>query len=96
MLAKSPSAPSTNPGISPQIELKGILENLSSLSRFQKAIEGNGGNFQEYLANRREELHLPEYMVRIREGNQESVLYFPDEKSLSTYAAENRDLKPLR
>jgi DNA gyrase subunit B len=32
-------------------------------------------------------------MIRIREGNQESVLYFPDEKALSTYAAENRDLK---
>ncbi len=73
-------------------ELRGILENLSSLSRFQKAIEGNGGNFEEYLNARREDGHLPDYMVRIREGNQESVLYFEDEKALSVYAAENRDL----
>jgi len=73
-------------------ELKGILENLSSLSRFTKAIEGNGGNFQAYLDARRADGHLPEYMIRIREGNQEAVLYFADEKALSIYAAENRDL----
>jgi DNA gyrase subunit B len=73
-------------------ELKGILENLSSLSRFTKAIEGNGGNFQDYLDARRADGHLPEYMVRIREGNVESVLYFADESALSAFAAENRDL----
>jgi DNA gyrase subunit B len=72
-------------------ELKAILENLSSLSRLQRSIEGNGGNFQEYLAAR-ENGHLPEYMVRIREGNEESVYYFADEAALSAYAAENRDL----
>ncbi len=73
-------------------ELKGILENLSSLSRFTKAIEGNGGNFQEYLAARRADGHLPEYMIRIREGNQEAILYFTDQPALSAYASENRDL----
>jgi DNA gyrase subunit B len=73
-------------------ELKSILENLSSLSRFSKSIEGNGGNFQAYLEARRADGHLPEYMVRIREGNVESVLYFTDEAALSTFAAENRDL----
>ena len=73
-------------------ELKSILENLSSLSRFSKSIEGNGGNFQAYLDARRADGHLPEYMVRIREGNVESVLYFTDESALSAFAAENRDL----
>jgi DNA gyrase subunit B len=73
-------------------ELKGILENLSSLARFQKSIAGNGGNFQEYLDARRADGHLPEYMIRIREGNIEAVLYFTDEAALSTFAAENRDL----
>jgi len=68
------------------------LENLSSLSRFQKTIEGNGGNFQEYLAARRADGHLPEYMIRIREGNVESIIYFADEATLSAFAAENRDL----
>jgi DNA gyrase subunit B len=73
-------------------ELKSILENLSSLSRFSKSIEGNGGNFQAYLEARRADGHLPEYMIRIREGNVESVLYFTDETALSAFAAENRDL----
>ena len=73
-------------------ELKSILQNLSSLSRFTKAIEGNGGNFQQYLAARRADGHLPGYMIRIREGNVESVIYFADESALTAFASENRDL----
>ena len=74
-------------------ELKGVLETLSSLSRYIRSIEGNGGDFREYLASRRADGHLSEFMVRIREGNDESVLYFNDEESLRSYAAENRDLR---
>ncbi|MBC7980996.1 MAG: DNA gyrase subunit B, partial [Armatimonadetes bacterium] len=73
-------------------ELKSILENLSSLSRFTKSIAGNGGNFEAYLNARRADGHLPEYMIRIREGNVESVIYFADESALSTFASGNRDL----
>ncbi len=74
-------------------ELKGILETLSSLSRYIRSIEGNGGNFRDYLANRRPDGHLPDYMIRIREGNDESVIYFADESALRIYAEENRDLR---
>ena len=73
-------------------ELKLILENLSSLSRFSNSIEGNGGNFRDYLAARHNGI-LPEYMVRVRTGNDECVLYFPTEADLRGYAAENRDLR---
>jgi DNA gyrase subunit B len=73
-------------------ELKLILENLSSLSRFTNSIEGNGGNFKKYLAARHDGA-LPEYMVRVRIGNDESVLYFPTEADLRAYAADNRDLR---
>jgi DNA gyrase subunit B len=73
-------------------ELKLILDNLSSLARFSNSIEGNGGNFRDYLAARQNGA-LPEYMVRIRIGNDESVLYFPNEVALRSYAAENRDLR---
>jgi DNA gyrase subunit B len=31
-------------------------------------------------------------MVRVREGNVESIIYFADQAALSVYAAENRDL----
>ena len=74
-------------------ELKVILENLSSLSRYSRSIEGNGGNFKAYLAARNSEGHLPEYMVRVRTGNDEGVIYFPTENDLRIYADENRDLK---
>ncbi|MBN8458606.1 MAG: DNA topoisomerase (ATP-hydrolyzing) subunit B [Verrucomicrobia bacterium] len=74
-------------------ELRGVLETLSSLSRYTRSIEGNGGNFRNYLAARRADGHLPEFMIRIREGNDESVLYFADEEALRTYASENRDLR---
>ena len=73
-------------------ELKLILENLSSLARFSNSIEGNGGNFRDYLAARHNGL-LPEYMVRVRTGNDESVLYFPTEADLRAFAADNRDLR---
>ena len=73
-------------------ELKLILENLSSLSRFSNSIEGNGGNFRDYLAARHNGM-LPEYMVRVRTGNDEAVLYFSTEADLRAYAADNRDLR---
>ena len=73
-------------------ELKGILETLSALSRYTKSIEGNGGNFMDYL-DARKGGHLPEFMVRIREGNNESVLYFTDDAELQAYASDNRDLE---
>jgi DNA gyrase subunit B len=73
-------------------ELKLILENLSSLSRFTTSIEGNGGDFRNYLAARRNGA-LPEFMVRVRIGNEESLLYFSTEADLRAYAAENRDLR---
>jgi DNA gyrase subunit B len=72
-------------------ELKLILENLSSLSRYTSSIEGNGGNFKNYLAARVDG-HLPHFMIRIRVGNDESVMYFSDDATLRSYAAENRDL----
>jgi DNA gyrase subunit B len=73
-------------------ELKVILENLSALSRYSNSIEGNGGNFKDYLAARRDG-HLAQYMVRVRIGNDESILYFADEEALRAYSSENRDLR---
>ncbi len=73
-------------------ELKVILENLSSLSRFSTTIEGNGGNFKDYL-NARINGILPEFMIRIRTGNDEALTYFSKEADLRAFAAQNRDLR---
>ncbi|GAA5481515.1 DNA topoisomerase (ATP-hydrolyzing) subunit B [Haloferula sargassicola] len=72
--------------------LRSVLDTLAHLTRYTKALEGHGGNFKELLAARQDG-KLPEYMVRVREGNDEEVLYFPSERELLSYAAENRDLR---
>ena len=73
-------------------ELRSILEVLASLSRFSDGIERNGGDFSAYL-DARKDGHLPDYMVKVREGNEESILYFADEEDLRSFAGENRDLR---
>jgi DNA gyrase subunit B len=73
-------------------ELRSILEVLASLSRYSDGIQRNGGDFSDYL-DARKNGHLPDYMVKVREGNEESILYFADEEDLRSFAGENRDLR---
>jgi len=73
-------------------ELRRILEVLASLSRYSDGIQRNGGDFSNYL-DARHNGKLPDYMVKVREGNEESVLYFSDEDGLRRFAGENRDLR---
>ena len=72
--------------------LREILNTLSVLSRYSSSIEGNGGDFSDYLSARVEG-HLPEFMVRVREGNEESVHYFSNESDLRKFSDANRDLR---
>ena len=72
--------------------LKGVLDSLSQLTRYTDTLEGHGGNFRDLLEARKDG-NLPEYMVRIRTGNDEAVSYFSTERELLEYAAENRDLR---
>ena len=72
--------------------LKGVLEVLVQLGRYTRTLEGHGGSFRDLLEARVDGV-LPEYMVRVREGNEETVHYFPTERELLAFAAENRDLR---
>ena len=72
--------------------LKSVLDTLAQLTRFTSTLEGHGGNFQELLSQGKDG-HLPEYMVRIRVGNEEEIMYFDTEKVLLEFAHENRDLR---
>ena len=72
--------------------LRGVLDSLSQLTRFVRTLEGHGGNFKDIL-NHSEGGKLPEYMVRVRIGNEESISYFNDEKSLLDFSNNNRDLR---
>ncbi|MDE0570038.1 MAG: DNA topoisomerase (ATP-hydrolyzing) subunit B [Verrucomicrobiales bacterium] len=74
--------------------LKSVLDSLSQLTRFVNTLEGHGGNFKELLNNGKDG-HFPQYMVRVRVGNEEEITYFSDEKSLLSFCQSNRDLRLL-
>ena len=72
--------------------LETVLDSLSQLTRFVQTLEGHGGSFKEIL-NQSDGDKLPEYMVRVKIGNEEDISYFTDEKSLLQFSNENRDLR---
>ena len=72
--------------------LKDILAHLANLRRYVGIVEGHGGSFRTLLA-KREGTKLPQFLVRVRTGNEEEILYFATEKDLQAYAEDNRDLR---
>jgi len=71
-----------------------ILDMLESLDKFTRAIARHGGDFGEYLAVRDARTHeLPRHLVKVREGNLETVHYFHTDHQLHEFAKENVDLR---
>jgi DNA gyrase subunit B len=71
-----------------------ILEMLDSLDKFTRAIARHGGDFGDYLAKRDARTHeLPRHLVKVREGNQETVHYFDTDNQLHEFAQANVDLR---
>jgi len=74
-------------------QLKELLELLERLAKFSEAIRRHGGDFEQYLARRDSTTGaFPAYMVKVRDGNNESVEYFLDEAAVRGYHEDNRDL----
>ena len=73
-------------------QLKTILDLLEKLDKFATAIRRHGGDFEQYLAQRDAAGKLPGYLVKVREGNQESVRYFTEEGAVRAFSDENPDL----
>jgi len=76
----------------PAAALKELLTLLDRLSRYSDAIRRHGGDFEDFLINRGANGKLPEYLVRIREGNEDHVQYFPNQDSLRAFHENNPDL----
>jgi DNA gyrase subunit B len=76
----------------PAAALKELLTLLDRLSRYSDAIRRHGGDFETFLNNRSATGTLPQYIVRIREGNEDHVQYFPNQDSLRTFHENNPDL----
>src|SRR5271170_7644459 len=71
-----------------------ILDMLESLDKFTRAIARHGGDFGDYLAARDARSHnLPRHLVKVREGNQETVHYFETDNQMHEFAKANVDLR---
>ena len=76
-----------------ETQLKEILELLERLNKHSNAIQRLGGDFESYLEARDpKDGRLPIYLIKIRDGNTESVEYFHDENELQVFAKKNNDL----
>jgi len=74
-------------------QLGEVLDLLERLSKLSDSIRRHGGDFEEYLSHRDPRSGaLPEYLVKVREGNNEYVKYFHDESALRDFAGQNLDL----
>ena len=74
-------------------QLSEILELLQSLNKFARAIRRHGGDFTEYLEQRdAKKKLLPSHLVRVWEGNKETVHYFQSEDTLAKFGQANSDL----
>jgi DNA gyrase subunit B len=70
-----------------------MLDLLQRLSRYSDSIRRHGGDFEAYLNERDPKSGaLPNYLLKVREGNEEWVTYFPGEDEVREFAAENIDL----
>jgi DNA gyrase subunit B len=74
-------------------QLKDILESLEKLAKLSESIRRHGGDFESFLGERAKKTgKLPAYLVKVRDGNEEMVHYFHDEKEVRKFHQENPDL----
>ena len=74
-------------------QLKDILESLEKLAKLSESVRRHGGDFENFLGERDSKTgKLPAYLVKVREGNDETVSYFHDEREVRKFHEENLDL----
>jgi DNA gyrase subunit B len=66
---------------------------LEALDKYANGLRRKGGDFAVYLEHGNPKTHdLPQHLVKIREGNDETVHYFLDREDLAKFNAKNPDL----
>src|SRR5258706_877197 len=74
-------------------QLSEILELLEALDKYANGLRRKGGDFAVYLEHRHAKTHeLPQHLVKIRQGNEETVQYFHTREELAKFGQENQDL----
>jgi DNA gyrase subunit B len=75
-------------------QLAEILELLESLDKYAIALRRHGGDFATYVEQRHATTHeLPRHLVKVRDGNDETVQYFHSEEDLEEFGSKNPDLR---
>jgi DNA gyrase subunit B len=74
-------------------QLNEVVELLEALDKYAVGLRRKGGDFATFLDQRDPSTHkLPEHLVKIRAGNEETVQYFRNREELAKFATENPDL----
>src|ERR1044071_4646500 len=73
-------------------QLEEILSLLESLDKHATYIKRLGGDFAEYVEKRSKDGTLPQFMVKVRAGNDDTVDYFLSNEEVDKFKAANNDL----
>jgi DNA gyrase subunit B len=73
-------------------QLEEILALLESLDKHATYIRRLGGDFADFVEKRNADGALPQFMVKVREGNHENVHYFLSNDELEKFKSANNDL----
>jgi len=73
-------------------QLEEILTLLESLDKHATYIKRLGGDFAEYVERRDSDGTLPQFMIKVRDGNDEVVHYFLTSGEVEQFKAANSDL----
>ncbi|MDC0143322.1 DNA topoisomerase (ATP-hydrolyzing) subunit B [Verrucomicrobia bacterium] len=73
-------------------QLGEILGLLETLDKYARSIRRHGGDFNEYIEQRKKSGELPTHLVKVRDGNDEAVHYFHSDSDLAKFAKKNTDL----
>ncbi|HSY42485.1 MAG TPA: DNA topoisomerase (ATP-hydrolyzing) subunit B [Candidatus Acidoferrum sp.] len=73
-------------------QLEEILQLLESLDKYARVIRRHGGDFAEYVEKRSKTGSFPVVLIKVRNGNDETVHYFEDLDEVAKFKETNSDL----
>src|SRR3984957_7375614 len=73
-------------------QLEEILTLLESLDKYATFIRRQGGDFGDYVEKRGKKGTFPVFLIKVREGNDETVHYFEDLDEVQKFKDKNPDL----
>src|SRR5437763_2201384 len=73
-------------------QLEEILSLLESLDKHATYIRRLGGDFADYVEKRGKDGTLPQFMIKVRTGSDDTVHYFLTNEEVETFTSTNTDL----